>query len=432
MTRVQHKWLVFASPMILLTLVVGAISAALCSRLADADSDSAPPIDNTPLPVTVTVLGRTAPPAVTDTYRGLVIASKTSELAFRRTGRVAGFAVQEGAKVSSGQLLASLESEEIQARIAMAQANIAEAEAYLAELQAGPRQQTIDAAAADVRRLQAAARLANATAMRQRKLVEANASSDQEYDDARSMLDQQTAALTAAEHRLHELREGTRPEQLAAQRARVQSLQAQLRSLEVDLRDCQLTAPYSGVISRRYLDEGAVVGPETRALKILQIEPLEARFGVTPADAARHPVGTDVLLTIDDVPLPGRIARIEPEVDLATRTQGLFVTILPAPHGNGLVPGRTISLALTADNPTPGLWVPMTALARADRGLWSLFVAAPSHNGSYVIERREIQIVDMHAELAKVSGASVNAGDLIVGSALHRVTPGMQVQPIQP
>jgi HlyD family secretion protein len=365
---------------------------------------------------------------------------------------VARIDVKEGAAIRMGDVLASLDAADIQAEIDVARSQIAEAEAMLSELVAGPREQTIEAAQAEVRRLQATVELATTTAKRQQSLIEVNASSYQQLDDAKSALDQQTAALAAAEQRLSELREGTRKEQITAQRSRVDSLRARLRSLEVNLSDSQIIAPFDGVIAKRYLDEGAVVSPETRALRLLQVDPLEARFGVSPAAAASLTLGQPVVLTCGQEKMVATVSRIEPEVDLVTRTQGLFVSIEPgsALHQVGtansvckLVPGQTVSISLSLAMPTEAeatgqssglsdqLWVPLGALSRADRGLWSLFAIVETEAGDFEIQRREVQVLAIEAELAKVGGALVHAGDRVVSGALHRVTPGMKVEPIR-
>jgi HlyD family secretion protein len=454
MTPNQEKWLMVGSPVVL-TLAIGAtLFGVLRVRATDSGSESENTVGEIarPLPVEVTVLGELAAPQVSDTYRGLIVASKESELAFRRGGRVAAIEVKEGAAVKQGEILATLDASDVQADIEVARSQIAEADALLSELVAGPRKQTIEAAEAEVRRLEAAMDLAQTTAKRQQSLVEVNASSYQQLDDARSALDQQTAALASAQQRLSELREGTRKEQIAGQRSRVNSLKAQLRSLEVDLADSRIVAPFDGVISRRYLDEGAVVGPETRALRLLQIDPLEARFGVSPDDAASLELNQPVLLTFGQEKMIATVSRIEPEVDLVTRTQGLFVSIRsdsprpfeqPVSSNNSrsaaLVPGQTVSLSLAAPGSAePGrsnqlndqLWVPLGALSRADRGLWSLFVVVKTDDGGFEIERREVQVLAIEGELVRVGGALIHAGDRVISGALHRVTPGMKVEPM--
>lgn len=469
MTRLQEKFLMFISPFLMAGLVGGVTTGVMRARAAEAESESARATTVVgPLPVAVIELGRLAAPQVSDTYRGVVVASKESELAFRRGGRVEAIEVKEGGIVRKGDVLATLDAADIRAQIAVATSRIAEAQAMLAELVAGPRTQTIQAAEADVRRLQATADLARTTALRQKTLVEVNASSYQQFDDAKSAYAQALAALAAAEQQLSELREGTRKEQVDAQSSRVASMRAQLDSLRIDLSDSRIVAPFDGVIARRYLDEGAVVNPQSRALRLLQIDPLEARFGVSPIDAASLRPGQEVTLTVGQQSIPGTVSRVEPEVDLATRTQGLFVTIVSS---SGVVPGQTVSLALRASvaiSASPGgrgqtlgrdseLWVPLTALSRADRGLWSLFVVVPdsasgdgqpdsaagdgqpdstiedgqADNHGFVVERREVQVLAVEGELARVKGSRVVAGDRVVSGALHRVTPGMKVEPIE-
>lgn len=454
MTPNQEKWLMVGSPLVLSVAISGVLLGVLRVRATDSSNDSGAVVGSfaKPLPVEVTVLGELAAPQVSDSYRGVVVASKEAELAFRRGGRVASVDVKEGATVRMGDVLASLDASDIEAEIDVARSQIAEAEAMLSELVAGPRAQTIEAAQAEVRRLQATVELAKATANRQQSLIEVNASSYQQLDDAKSALDQQTAALASAEQRLSELREGTRKEQVAAQRSRVDSLRARLRSLEVNLSDSRIIAPFGGVIAKRYLDEGAVVGPETRALRLLQIDPLEARFGVSPADAASLTIDQSVVLTCGQEKVVATVSRIEPEVDLVTRTQGLFVSIAPdvvhyqvgaiATPGSvcKLVPGQTVSISLSSaiasESETGGelsdqLWVPLGALSRADRGLWSLFVIVETDAGDFEIERREVQVLAIEAELVRVGGALIRAGDRVVSGALHRVTPGMKVEPIR-
>lgn len=458
MTPNQEKWLMVGSPVVLAIVIVSVLMGVMRVRATDPGSESSAAVGDfaRPLPVELTVLGELAAPQVADTYRGVVVASKEAELAFRRGGRVANIDVKEGAVVGQGDVLAALDASDIRAEIDVAQSQIAEAEALLGELVAGPRKQTIEGAEAEVRRLQAAVELAKATAKRQQSLIEVNASSYQQLDDAKSAVDQQTATLAAAEQRLSELREGTRKEQVAAQRSRVDSLRARLRSLDVNLSDSRILAPFGGVIAKRYLDEGAVVGPESRALRLLQVDPLEARFGVSPTDAASLTLDQPVVLTCGQGKLVATVSRIEPEVDLVTRTQGLFVAIEPGtsrfqvgsdvPATNRvckLVPGQTVSISLSSaklDLSEPAappnalndqLWVPLGALSRADRGLWSLFVVIKTDAGDFEIERREVQVLAIEAELARVGGALIHSGDRVVSGALHRVAPGMKVEPMR-
>ncbi len=84
-----------------------------------------------------------------------------------------------------------------------------------------------------------------------------------------------------------------------------------------------------------------------------------------------------------------------------------------------------------ASDATDGLWVPLTALARAERGLWSLFAVIDGSDGGQLVERREVQVLAIEADSAQVAGALIAAGDQVVVGALHRIVPGMKVEPLR-
>lgn len=449
MTRLHEKWLVLASPLILAVLTVGSVAGLLRVRSGAADDGGGgargAEASARTMPVTVMTLGSFRPPPVGESYRGVVVPSKEAELSFRVAGRVESVAVDEGTHIARGDRLAALDTATIEAEIAASEAMIEEAEAVLGELVAGPRRQTIEVAQAEVRRLKATVELAESTVGRQRSLARSNAASPQQLDDATSNLEQQRAALAAAEQRLYELREGTRSERIVAQRARVASLGANLQSLRVRLDDHSIVAPFDGVVSRRYLDEGAIVGPDRRAVRVVQIDPLEARFGLAPDDAVRLRAGDEVDLIVDSVTLRGRIDRIEPEIDRATRTQAVFVTVPTGERREGdaeeakptPVPGRTLGLRLPVGGAfgaaqEEGWWVPTSALTRAGRGLWSLYVVVADGKGGYRVDRREVQVLGTRGDAARVNGSLVETGETIVASAPHRIAHGVRVEPVTP
>ncbi|QDS90176.1 Multidrug resistance protein MdtA precursor [Rosistilla ulvae] len=404
----------------------------------DAAATIASAAGSRPLPVTTLQLGQLAAPPRIDDYRGTIQASKEADLAFRRSGRVLSIAVEEGDIVRRGQTLAQLEVDDLDASVEATEARIAEAEAMLVELAAGPRKQTIAAAAAEVSRLTAAVELAQITTARELELQRSNSSSIQSYDNARFQAAQQESALEAADQQLKELQAGTRPEQLAAQRARVAMLHAELKGYQVDLRDGRIVAPFDGVVGRRFLDEGTIASPDRVVLRVIQTDPLEARFGVSPEDTRTLSPGQEVAVTVGPTTIQATIGRIEPELDRSTRTQAVLVTIerdRQRPDGSyadGIVPGRTASLSLgvarTSD--TDSYWVPITSLARSTRGLWSLMLVVEDGPDHFTVQRRDVQVLETDTRLARISGGMIAAGDHVVAAGLHRLTPGMAVAPV--
>lgn len=390
---------------------------------------------NRPLPVSVVRLGEISPPVRSDDYRGTLQPSREAELAFRRSGKIAEILVEEGAQVSQGQLLARLDSADIAAVVEATRSRIVEAESVLSELINGPREQTIAAAQAEVEQLEATVELAKITAARERELQASKASSAQSYDNARFNTLQQLAALEAAKQRLDELKTGTRPEQLAAQKARLATLQAELKGFQVDLSDSQILAPFDGVISKRYVDEGIIAGPEKLVLRLIKIDPMEARFGLAPEDVSGLEGGQVLQMMVGQVQIQGTISNIEPEVDMATRTQAVLVSInnnADQQNQRSIVVGRTISLSLPRSQTQDenSYWVPITALTRSTRGLWSVLALTPEDGQPFRLERRDVQVRETDTQLARISGGMIQRGEQIVSDGLHRVTTGMQVEPV--
>lgn len=376
-----------------------------------------------PLPVSTFILGEIEPPPQLDAYRGLVVPSKEAELGFRRGGRIASLLVEEGSRVRQGDCLAILDSSDVLARLSMIRSQITEAEAVLEELIAGPRKQTIEAARSEVARLDAVLALSQVTFDRESSLLRSKATSDQQFDEARFAVQQSRAALESAKQRLSELIEGTRPEQLAAQRARKGVLSGELTNLEVDLSDVQIVAPFDGVIAKRYVDEGTMTGPQSKVVRLIQCNPLEAYFGIAPNDARTLHVGSIVRVTVGEKTLQASVVRIEPELDSASRTQGLFAR-LPDGCELNVVPGETASLAMIGLRDPNAMWVPNGALSRAGRGLWSVIMV----DDSGVTRRREVQVVDTDTRLARIVGTMLQPGDRLIASGIHRITPGMKVE----
>jgi RND family efflux transporter MFP subunit len=377
------------------------------------------------LPVEVLIVGSVAAPSPEISLRGLLLPLRQTELAFRRGGRIAELSVQEGDAVVAGQILGTLDRSDIEALRAQTIAERAAAQALLDELIAGPRKEVVEAARADVARLREQQALSDLTLERQRRLIAQNAGSQQTLDESIHQTAMSAAELAAAVARLSELEAGTRPEQIAAQQAVVERLSARLKGIDVDLQDAQLVAPFAGRIGRRFLDEGTTVGSSVSVYRLQEDHVLEARFGLPVPSAHRLQPGDQVRLLVDDQPMHGRVARLEPELDLQTRTRGVFVALSPE-DSQRLLAGQIATLLLAPEplpeDAAPGYWVPTAALQRGNRGLWSVLAAVESPGG-WISERREVRVLSSEGDLSLVAGM-LQPGDKIIASGLHRVAIG--------
>jgi multidrug efflux pump subunit AcrA (membrane-fusion protein) len=107
--------------------------------------------------------------------------------------------------------------------------------------------------------------------------------------------------------------------------------QAQLDSQLLRLKNTQLLAPDSGVISARTATVGSVVGAGTEMFKLIRQGRLEWRGEVTSAELGRITTGTGVLVTAPSgAQMKGKVRSLAPTVDAATRNGLVYVDLLGA------------------------------------------------------------------------------------------------------
>lgn len=386
------------------------------------------------LKVEVIRAGSIAVPALSRRYRGTVRPRRDSRLAFRRSGRIESIHVHEGDVVEAGEVMASLDVADLQSRLRQAVAARDSAAAALDEALAGPRKQTIAAANAEVRRLKAQLGAARNRQSRQAALLQRGAGSQQEVDNLGFEVERLVAEVDASQMRWDELSEGTRVEQIAAARASLAVAEAAVGQVEVDLADSQVVAPFPALVAERMVDEGTIASPLQVAVRLVEVPPYEARFGL-PADlVAAIKLGKSIAVdTGSGVPLAAKVIRLHPTIDLATRTRAVD---LQFPPDAGVVVGQTVTALIQPPAPeevSNAFWIPTEALVRGSRGLWSVMAVVPSENSPNdregVIERRNVRVRRTSGALSEVVGM-IQPGDSLVASGTHRVGPGVRVVPV--
>lgn len=188
-------------------------------------------------------------------------------------GRVEQVTVTEGRRVAAGDVLVTIATTDIDLALRQARAERDHAHAQLRLLQSGSRREDIrqaeaQVAAAESERSAAVSELAAAKTDEARfeQLLRARAGAEKQRDDAVARREQAEARLAGATDRgraasatLEKLRAGARPEEIAAARARVAAIDAQIAALEQNRRESTVASPSAGVISARLVEPGELV-----------------------------------------------------------------------------------------------------------------------------------------------------------------------------
>jgi RND family efflux transporter MFP subunit len=366
-------------------------------------------------------------------YTGAIVARRTSELGFELSGKLTELHANEGDSVTAGTALAQLDTEHLETNRRKLVAKRAQAVALLDEMLAGPRSENIAAARARVASLQAQVELLRLQTARQKRTVPSGATTQDEYEQYAFGLKAREAELNQAQHNLEELLNGTRKEQVEAQRAVVAELDAAIAKIDVDLQKSTLTAPFDGTIARRFVEAGTVVNAGQRVLRLIEDGALEAWIGLPTQAAGRLTNGSSQRVKIQgesfDAVVTGRL----PEVDPTTRTRTV-VLALGSSASERVVHGQVVRLELQETIEADGFWLPPSALTKGERGLWAALVGekengadGSTQTGLLRIARRDLEVLHTESDRVLVRG-TLHSGEQVITGGTHRIVPGQVVR----
>ena len=362
---------------LLFLLILGFIGAGLAYAALSLRSEEGPKVAHTaPVPISAAVMAVRVQTNfdLVESYTGLVTPRRSSALGFTSGGRVAGLYADIGDRVSEDQRLAVLDTRNLQAQLAAALAQVDEA--------------------------RASTELARSTLARQQSLQGQGHVSRQVVDE------------TAA--------------QAAAAQARLTAAEAQANALRVQIDLSEIHAPFDGVITERLVDEGVIAAPGQPVFELIETGALEARIGVPESALAGLAPGDLYRLTVDERPIEATLRAQTGIIDERRRT---VTAIFDIAEDQGVAPGAVVRLPLDRAIGERGLWIPVTALTEANRGLWSVLVAEPEEGG-WAAHPRLVEIIHAEGPRAFVRGALTD-GELVILDGLQRITPGQKVSPLE-
>jgi membrane fusion protein YbhG len=224
------------------------------------------------------------------------------QLAFNGSERIASLLVQEGDRVQPGQLLGKLDTRRLELAVANAAAQAQAQKEVLARLEAGTRPEEIKQDRANLEAAEVEARNAERTARRQGDLVAKNLTSREQADDARAAADAAAARRDAAAQVLGLALAGSRKEDIAAARATLASLEAQLGLARRSRADAELDAPAKGIVQDRLLEPGDMASPDRPVYTIALTDPLWVRAYVAEPDLGKVRLGMRAEVSTDSFP----------------------------------------------------------------------------------------------------------------------------------
>jgi membrane fusion protein (multidrug efflux system) len=292
------------------------------------------------------------------------------EVRARIEGDLVGVYVREGARVQQGQVLARFEASEQESGLASAEADRVAAQSEMATAQWNLEQTN--------------------------ELFKAGAVSERD--------------LKAAEQTLN------------SAKARMAAAQSRMRATGSLVRDTRVIAPTSGVISRKLVENGEHVARGAGLFTLVRSDILELAAAVPARQANAVSVGQSVHFSADGRRFDGKVARVSPTVDPATRTVSVYVQI---PNATGALKGGTFASGRVVSRVVSGaLVVPSSAIKQsADGGRPYVYRVA---NRLIDIAPVQLGVVDENLGTAEVLEGLAEGDRVIVGN-VGVLGRGMQV-----
>lgn len=244
------------------------------------------------------------------------------ELAFRQPGRLLTMAVEEGAKVKAGDVLAELDAQPYRDSLAAAEAQVRQAQAEFGKLKRGNRPQEVKRAEEGVRQAEAVLSKAEADFERQRGLAATGAASQKMLESARSGRDEAAAALAAAKQSLSLQREGFRQEDIAVAEARLAVAEASLAQAQTALEDTRLVAPADATVLSRVREPGSMVASRDPVYVLSLYNPVYVRAYVSEPNLGRLAPGSRVQVTTDSSSrvYEGHVGFVSPKAEFTPKS----------------------------------------------------------------------------------------------------------------
>ncbi len=314
-----------------------------------------------------------------------VQALQATDIYPRASGYVRRWVVDMGDRVKAGQLLAEIDTPELDQQLEQSRATLGQRDAAVTQAKAN-----VDLAKAMLARYQA--------------LAPGGFASQQELEQRQAESQVAAANLQAA------------AAAVAAQRADVRRLQ-QLKAF------ARLTAPFAGAVVMRSVEQGMLVTGGSRLFTIAQTDPVRVFVQIPQSLAAGVEPGLPAEVSVREFPgrtFPGRVTRTAGALDPTSRTLNTEVQV-PNPKGE-LLAGMYAQATLTLHSSAGALLVPAGAVLARSEGLRVAVVGKDSkvHMVPITIGR------DDGAEVEISSGLS--GDEDIVSNPGARIEEGLQVE----
>ena len=315
-------------------------------------------------------------------FTGVIVARQVADISSQVLAPIVELRVHEGDKVRKGEVLVRLSSASLQAAVQQSQSQVVAAKKQ--------------GEAAEAQKNLAAETYARYTILNQRHSV-----TPHEYDQVKAQLDAANAQVQAAS-------------------AQVAAAEAGTRQSEATNAYTIIRAPFSGVVTRKYVDAGAIASPGSPLLQIEDASEHEVDIQVNESSLHNFHVAEQVKVQVNGAatPIIASVKQIVPGGDPAAHT---FTVKIGLPSSPSVYSGMTANV-LVPTGERPSIVVPKSSIRQ--RGQLDSVVALDSNSVAQIryvtLGQQQGDAVEIISGIAAHDRILAQPDDSLIG---HRIEP---------
>jgi len=356
---------------------------------------------------------------------GTVVAEAQVDVFSKVSGILEEIEVEQGDGVKTDQVIAVVEREEREAKLQESRAALDVLKAGWAQMETGARPEEIVQAEELVRQTEARWRNSLENYTRLKTLKQRDFISQQRLDEAMLQVTISEAEHNSAKEKLTLMRKGARQEDRDALLAQIRKAEATVRLAEINLKNATIRAPINGIISKRFLDQGAFVTTTAPLIRIVAMDVVKVAVPVVEGELAQIRPGSHAEIRVDTYPdelFRGSVVRISPTVDAQTRTADVEIQV--GNHDHRLKPGMFARASLIVQRRDGVLLLSKDSLLR-QKGAARVFV---HDNGKASLKEIMLGLEgEQYIEVLK----GLQEGDEVIVAGHYELTDGMPVHVIR-
>ena len=362
-------------------------------------------------PVQVQVLAEETKDTILN-YVGTITADDLVKYSYKSGGILSELRVKKGDQVSSGAILAKLDTSDSLLAVNGAQAQMEAAKAQYDKAIAGATDDERRAAALNLQKAEDAYNYANDNYVRLGQLYEAGAISTSQYEGVKLEVDIRQSELEQAQAMYNQVSNGARQEDIESARAVYQQSLTNYQYQTKQYREAALISGINGYVAEILYNEGELVPPGYPVVVVRSTNQV-INVGLPQKEVDLVAIGQHAMVAVGDQVVEGVVTLISEIPNMDTLTYDAEIVLLEGEFRMGMIAEVAISVG-----DSTGIWIPITSIMFSGEN----FVYTVEEN---IVVRKSVVLGESHGNMVFVTG--LNVGDQMIIANAGEVKPGDQV-----